>query len=205
MYVFDPVGEHAVQELRESDRTDLNPNTKETLEVADEEVKKKKKLEKLQDSFESLAILAKEVIGDKTQTPAGGARMADSPCVPIVLGYGRYADVERLMDARTLSDSLMTSHIVPRRVMEIKPKESTTAECKEKVTPDEPGRLGKDSIEPDILLYDWGGNTLEVFILTGKDGRIPTTASSTLLARPQPFWLLATTSRLEEWGRQRHV
>jgi len=120
MYGFDPVGEHAVQELRESDRMDLIPNSKETLDVADEGVKKKKKkLKKLQVSFESLAILAKEVIGDKMQTPAGSARMADSPGVPIVLGYGRYADVVRLMDARTLSDSLMTSHIVPRRVMEI--------------------------------------------------------------------------------------
>merc|ERR1711887_125179 len=76
LYMVDPVDEYAVQQLKEFDGKKLKSTTKEGLDVADED--EKKKLEELKAEFEPLTKLMKEVLGDKTEKVMVSSRVVDS-------------------------------------------------------------------------------------------------------------------------------
>merc|ERR1711881_541940 len=90
LYMVDPVDEYAVQQLKEFDGKKLKSTTKEGLDIADED--EKKKLEELKVEFEPLTKLMKEVLGDKAEKVIVSDRMADSPCVLTTSEYGWSAD-----------------------------------------------------------------------------------------------------------------
>merc|ERR1712139_350515 len=79
LYMVDPVDECAVQQLKEFDGKKMKSTTKEGLDIADED--EKKKMEELKAEFEPLTKLMKEVLGDKTEKVIVSDRVADSPCV----------------------------------------------------------------------------------------------------------------------------
>merc|ERR1712182_169184 len=74
LYMVDPVDEYAVQQLKEFDGKKLKSTTKEGLDIADED--EKKKLEELKAEFEPLTKLMKEVLGDKVEKVVISDRMA---------------------------------------------------------------------------------------------------------------------------------
>merc|ERR1712070_1043982 len=86
LYMVDPVDEYSVQQLKEFDGKKLKSVTKEGLDIADED--EKKKLEELKAEFEPLTKLMKEVLGDKVEKVVISDRMADSPCVLTTSEYG---------------------------------------------------------------------------------------------------------------------
>merc|ERR1711998_131285 len=108
-------------QLKEFDGKKLKSTTKEGLDIADED--EKKKLEELKAEFEPLTKLMKEVLGDKTEKVIVSDRIVDSPCVLTTSEYGWSANMER-MKARALRDSSMTSYMVSKKTMEINPKHS---------------------------------------------------------------------------------
>merc|ERR1712146_120566 len=95
----------AVQQLKEFDGKKLKSTTKEGLDIADED--EKKKLEEMKAEFEPLTKLMKEVLGDKTEKVVVSDRVVDSPCV-------------------------LTSYMVSKKTMEINPKHSIMTELKKK-------------------------------------------------------------------------
>merc|ERR1711998_274241 len=130
LYMVDPVDEYAVQQLKEFDGKKLKSTTKEGLDIADED--EKKKLEELKAEFEPLTKLMKEVLGDKAEKVIVSDRIVDSPCVLTTSEYGWSANMERIMKAQALRDSSMTSYMVSKKTMEINPKHSIMTELKKK-------------------------------------------------------------------------
>jgi molecular chaperone HtpG len=149
LYMVDPVDEYAVQQLKEFDGKKLKSTTKEGLDVADED--EKKKLEELKAEFEPLTKLMKEVLGDKTEKVIVSDRIVDSPCVLTTSEYGWSANMERIMKAQALRDSSMTSYMVSKKTMEINPKHSIMTELKKKASADKSDKTVKDLI---WLLFD---------------------------------------------------
>jgi len=149
LYMVDPVDEYAVQQLKEFDGKKLKSTTKEGLDIADED--EKKKLEELKAEFEPLTKLMKEVLGDKTEKVIVSDRIVDSPCVLTTSEYGWSANMERIMKAQALRDSSMTSYMVSKKTMEINPKHSIMTELKKKAAADKSDKTVKDLI---WLLFD---------------------------------------------------
>merc|ERR1711907_113902 len=149
LYMVDPVDEYAVQQLKEFDGKKLKSTTKEGLDIADED--EKKKIEELKAEFEPLTKLMKEVLGDKTEKVVVSDRIVDSPCVLTTSEYGWSANMERIMKAQALRDSSMTSYMVSKKTMEINPKHSIMTELKKKAAADKSDKTVKDLI---WLLFD---------------------------------------------------
>merc|ERR1712063_237303 len=131
LYMVDPVDEYAVQQLKEYDGKKLKSTTKEGLDIADED--EKKKLEELKAEFEPLTKLMKEVLGDKVEKVLVSSRMADSPCV------------------LTTSEHGWSAYMVSKKTMEVNPKHSIMLELKKKATADKSDKTVKDLI---WLLFD---------------------------------------------------
>merc|ERR1712134_250373 len=149
LYMVDPVDEYSVQQLKEFDGKKLKSVTKEGLDIADED--DKKKMEELKAEFEPLTKLMKEVLGDKVEKVVVSSRMADSPCVLTTSEYGWSANMERIMKAQALRDSSMTSYMVSKKTMEVNPKHSIMTELKKKATADKSDKTVKVLI---WLLFD---------------------------------------------------
>merc|ERR1719310_1292114 len=149
LYMVDPIDEYAVQQLKEFDGKKLKSTTKEGLDIADED--EKKKTEELKAEFEPLTKLMKEVLGDKTEKVIVSDRMADSPCVLTTSEYGWSANMERIMKAQALRDNSMTSYMVSKKTMEINPTHSIMTELKKKAAADKSDKTVKDLI---WLLFD---------------------------------------------------
>merc|ERR1711865_826371 len=149
LYMVDPVDEYAVQQLKEFDGKKLKSTTKEGLDIADDE--KKKKIEELKAEFEPLTKLMKEVLGDKTEKVIVSDRIVDSPCVLTTSEHGWSANMERIMKAQALRDSSMTSYMVSKKTMEINPKHSIMTELRKKACADKSDKTVKDLI---WLLFD---------------------------------------------------
>merc|ERR1712062_946882 len=149
LYMVDPVDEYAVQQLEEFDGKKLKSTTKEGLDIADED--EKKKLEENKAEFEPLSKLMKEVLGDKVEKVLISDRVVDSPCVLTTSEYGWSANMERIMKAQALRDNSMTSYMVSKKTMEVNPNHSIMTELKKKASADKSDKTVKDLI---WLLFD---------------------------------------------------
>merc|ERR1711937_983621 len=149
LYMVDPVDEYAVQQLKEFDGKKLKPTTKEGLDIADED--DKKKLEELKAEFEPLTKLMKEVLGDKVEKVVVSDRMADSPCVLTTSEYGWSANMERIMKAQALRDSSMSSYMQSKKTMEVNPSHPIIEALKDKFAADAGDSAAKDLV---WLLYE---------------------------------------------------
>jgi molecular chaperone HtpG len=149
LYMVDPVDEYSVQQLKEFDGKKLKSVTKEGLDIADED--EKKKLEEQKAEFEPLTKLMKEVLGDKVEKVVVSDRIVDSPCVLTTSEYGWSANMERIMKAQALRDSSMSSYMQSKKTMEVNPKHSIMTELKKKASADKSDKTVKDLI---WLLFD---------------------------------------------------
>merc|ERR1719498_47880 len=103
LYMFDPIDEYCVQQLKEYDGKKLKSVTKEGLDLDTEE--EKKKTEELKAEYEPLCKLIKEVLDDKVEKVLVGTRIAESPVVLVTSEHGWSANMERIMKAQALRDS----------------------------------------------------------------------------------------------------
>ena len=116
LYMSDPVDEFAVQQLKEG------------LDLGDDD--EKNKIEELKAEFKPLTKLMKEVLGNNVEMVIASDRIVDSPCVPSTSEYGWSAKIERIMEAQSLRDNSMTSHMVSKKTTEVNPTHSIMMELK---------------------------------------------------------------------------
>merc|ERR1712070_1182350 len=149
LYTWDPVDEYAVQQLKEFDGKKLKSTTKEGLDIADED--EKKKLEEQKAEFEPLTKLMKEVLGDKTEKVVVSDRIVDSPCVLTTSEYGWSANMERIMKAQAPRDSSMSGYMASKKTMEINPEHTIIEALRARAEEDKNDKTVKDLI---WLLFD---------------------------------------------------
>merc|ERR1719424_1145549 len=150
LYLTDPIDEYMVQQLKEYDGKKLVSCTKEGLELDESEDEKKKKEEE-KARFEPLCKLIKDVLGDKVEKVQVSSRIDESPCVLVTSEYGWTANMERIMKARALRDSSMTSYMVSKKTMEINPSNNIIVEIRNKADVEQSDKTVKDLV---WLLYE---------------------------------------------------
>jgi len=149
IYMIDPIDEYVIQQLKEFEGKKLKNCTKEGLDLADED--EKKKLEEQKASYEPLCKLVKEILGEKVEKVIIGSRISDSPCVLVTGEYGWSANMERIMKAQALRDSTMGNYMASKKTMEINPNHSIVSELKKKADSDKSDKTVKDLV---YLLYE---------------------------------------------------
>merc|ERR1712146_551649 len=144
LFTVDPIDEYCVQQLKEYDGKKLKAVTKEGLKF-DESEEDKKAWEELCADFEPLSKLMKEILGDKVEKVVMSERVTESPCVLVTGEYGWTANMERIMRAQALRDS-MSSYMASKKTMEINPKHSIMKELKAKAAADKGDKTVKDLV-----------------------------------------------------------
>merc|ERR1712209_189082 len=105
IYMTEPIDEYVVQQLKEFDGKNLVSVTKEGLELPeDEEEKKKKEADKAK--FEPLCKVMKDILDKKVEKVVVSNRLVSSPCCIVTSQYGWTANMERIMKAQALRDTL---------------------------------------------------------------------------------------------------
>jgi len=150
LYMTDPIDEYAVQQLKEFDGKKLLSDTKEGLQMSEDE-DEKKQFEEAKAKAEGLCKLMKEVLDDKVEKVVVSNRLADSPCCLVTGEYGWSANMERIMKAQALRDSSQSAYMSSKKTMEINPTNSIITALREKADADQSDKTVKDLI---WLLYD---------------------------------------------------
>merc|ERR1711909_30218 len=149
LYMVDPIDEYCVQQLKEYDGKKLISATKEGLEMAEDD--EKKKFEEAKAKTEGLCKLMKEVLDDKVEKVVVSNRLADSPCVLVTGEFGWSANMERIMKAQALRDASQSAYMSSKKTMEINPTNAIISALREKADADQSDKTVKDLI---WLLYD---------------------------------------------------
>merc|ERR1711968_63471 len=150
LFMVDPIGEYAVQQLKEYEGKKLISATKEGMDLGETD-DEKKAFEEEKAKTEGLCKLMKEVLDDKVDKVVLSARLADSPCVLVTGEYGWSANMERIMKAQALRDSSSGAYMSSKKTMEINPSNPIIASLREKAEADQSDKTVKDLI---WLLYD---------------------------------------------------
>merc|ERR1712232_1085527 len=150
LYMFDPIDEYAVQQLKEFEGKKLLSATKEGLDLADDD-DEKKAFEEAKAKTEPLCKLMKEVLGDKIEKVVTSNRLADSPCVLVTGEYGWSANMERIMKAQALRDASQSQYMMSKKTMEINPTNSIIAALKKRTERDKNDKTVKDLV---LLLFE---------------------------------------------------
>ena len=126
-HVTDPMEEYAVYQFKESDAAKPNPTTKKGLNLGD--VDEKKTLEEeLKAELKPPTKLMKHIPADKIEAVTASDKIVDSSCVLTTSEYGWSAEMERIVEAQGLRDNSMTSHMVSKKIIEVKPTHSIMTE-----------------------------------------------------------------------------
>merc|ERR1712232_1453715 len=150
LYMFDPIDEYAIQQLKEFDGKKLLSATKEGLQI-EEDDEEKKAFEEAKAKTEGLCKLMKEVLDDKVEKVVISNRLADSPCCLVTGEYGWSANMERIMKAQALRDTSQSAYMSSKKTMEINPTNSIINALREKADADQSDKTVRDLI---WLLFD---------------------------------------------------
>jgi len=149
LFMTDPIDEYCTQQLKEFENKKLRNITKEGLDLADED--EKKKFEDLKTEFEELTKVVKDTLGDKVEKVVLSDRLSNTPCVLSTGEFGWSANMERIMKAQALRDSSMSTFMVSKKTFELNPYHSIIIELKKKISADANDKTAKDLI---FLLHD---------------------------------------------------
>ncbi|KAJ6306316.1 hypothetical protein OIU78_021601 [Salix suchowensis] len=132
IYFTDPVDEYLMQYLMDYGDQKFQNVSKEGLKMG-----KDSKAKELKESFKDLtkwwkSALASENVDDVKISN----RLADTPCVVVTSKFGWSANMERIMQAQTLSDANKQAYMRGKRVLEINPRHPIIKELLERVVKD---------------------------------------------------------------------
>ncbi|MQM09495.1 hypothetical protein Taro_042370 [Colocasia esculenta] len=132
IFFTDPVDEYLMQYLMDYEDKKFQNVSKEGLTLG-----KDAKSKDLKESFKDLTKWWKDVLSaDNIDSVKISNRLANSPCVVVTSKYGWSANMERIMQSQTLSDSSKQSYMRGKRVLEINPRHPIIKELRERVVRD---------------------------------------------------------------------
>ncbi|CAL5050177.1 unnamed protein product [Urochloa decumbens] len=132
IYFTDPVDEYLMQYLMDYEDKKFQNVSKEGLKLG-----KDSKLKELKESFKELSDWWKKALeNENVDSVKISNRLHNTPCVVVTSKYGWSANMEKIMQAQTLSDSSKQAYMRGKRVLEINPRHPIIKELRDKVAQD---------------------------------------------------------------------
>ncbi|KAJ1261060.1 hypothetical protein BS78_10G279500 [Paspalum vaginatum] len=133
IYFTDPVDEYLMQYLMDYEDKKFQNVSKEGLKLG-----KDSKLKDLKESFKELTDWWKKALeNENVDSVKISNRLHNTPCVVVTSKYGWSANMEKIMQAQTLSsDSSKNAYMRGKRVLEINPRHPIIKELRDKVAQD---------------------------------------------------------------------
>jgi molecular chaperone HtpG len=136
--LIDPIDEYAITQLKEFDSKKLICVSKEGLELEETEDEKKAREDKAK-QFKDLCRAIKDALGDKVERVVVSNRITDSPCMLVTGQFGWSSNMEHIMKAQALRDSLMSSYMASKKTLELNPNNAIVKGAQEEGS----GRQGR--------------------------------------------------------------
>lgn len=138
IFMVETIDEYMIQQLKKYGDYEFVSITQEGLDLKDEKKEEdKSEEEKAADEATKktnveLCQLFKETLGSKVEKVVIGSRIVDSPTCIVTANFGWSANMERIMKAQALGDSMQNSFMAPKKTMEINPDHRIIKSLKEK-------------------------------------------------------------------------
>ncbi|XP_020581987.1 LOW QUALITY PROTEIN: endoplasmin homolog [Phalaenopsis equestris] len=133
IFFTDPVDEYLMQYLMDYEDKHFQNVSKEGLEL-----EKESKIKALKESFKALTKWWKTALAsENVDSVKISNRLDNTPCVVVTSKYGWSANMEKIMQAQTLSDSSKQAYMRGKRVLEVNPRHPIIKELRERVPEDE--------------------------------------------------------------------
>ncbi|CAL0333199.1 unnamed protein product [Lupinus luteus] len=146
IYFTDPVDEYLMQYLMDYEDKKFQNVSKEGLKLG-----KDAKDKELKESFKDLTKWWKNTLASENVDDVKiSNRLDNTPCVVVTSKYGWSANMERIMQSQTLSDSSKQAYMRGKRVLEINPRHPIIKELRERVVKDPEDESVKHTAE---LMY----------------------------------------------------
>ncbi|KAL3696526.1 hypothetical protein R1sor_010602 [Riccia sorocarpa] len=150
IYFTDPIDEYLMQNLTEFEDKKFQNASKDDLKIGGKE--EKAKLKEIKEEFKDLTKWWKNLLGaDNIEAVKVSNRLADTPGVVVTSKYGWSANMERIMQAQTLSDPSKQAYMKGKRTLEINPRHPIIKELREKVARNPEDEAAKQSAK---LVYE---------------------------------------------------
>uniref|UniRef100_A0A2I3SI01 Histidine kinase/HSP90-like ATPase domain-containing protein n=1 Tax=Pan troglodytes TaxID=9598 RepID=A0A2I3SI01_PANTR len=140
IYMFEPIDEYCVQQLKEFEGKTLVSVTKEEKEIGREKT-----------MFENLCKIMKDILEKKVEKVVVSNRLVTSPCCIVTSTYGWTENMERIMKAQALRDNSTMGYMAAKKHLEINPDDSIIETLRQKAEADKNDKSVKDLV---ILLYE---------------------------------------------------
>ncbi|CAN6481325.1 unnamed protein product [Victoria cruziana] len=132
IYFTDPVDEYLMQYLMDYEDKKFQNVSKEGLKLG-----KDSKDKDLKESFKELTKWWKDVLSSEgVDSVKVSNRLDQTPCVVVTSKYGWSANMEKIMQSQTLSDSSRQAYMRGKRVLEINPRHPIIKELRERTVKD---------------------------------------------------------------------
>ncbi|PKA62580.1 Endoplasmin like [Apostasia shenzhenica] len=132
IFFTDPVDEYLMQYLMDYEDKHFQNVSKEGLNLG-----KESKNKDLKESFKELTKWWKNALSsENVDSVKISNRLDNTPCVVVTSKYGWSANMEKIMQAQTLSDAAKQAYMRGKRVLEINPRHPIIKELRERVATD---------------------------------------------------------------------
>ncbi|XP_031493628.1 endoplasmin homolog [Nymphaea colorata] len=132
IYFTDPVDEYLMQYLMDYEDKKFQNVSKEGLKLG-----KESKDKDLKESFKELTKWWKDALSSEgVDSVKVSNRLDQTPCVVVTSKYGWSANMEKIMQSQTLSDSSRQAYMRGKRVLEINPRHPIVKELRERIAND---------------------------------------------------------------------
>lgn len=129
IFFTDPVDEYLMQYLMDYEDKKFQNVSKEGLKLG-----KDSKDKELKESYKELTKWWKGALeSENVDDVKLSNRLADTPCVVVTSKFGWSANMEKIMQSQTLSDSAKQAYMRGKRVLEINPRHPIIKELRERV------------------------------------------------------------------------
>ncbi|WOL13170.1 hypothetical protein Cni_G21939 [Canna indica] len=132
IFFTDPVDEYLMQYLMDYEDKKFQNVSKEGLKLG-----KDSKLKDLKESFKELTNWWKDALSsENVDSVKISNRLDNTPCIVVTSKYGWSANMEKIMQSQTLSDSSKQAYMRGKRVLEINPRHPIIKELRDRVAQD---------------------------------------------------------------------